>query len=647
MEHPGLYFEAEDIELVRESTGREELAGLWELFQETCRRDLREPIPRVADYSGWAVELQWAGALAKALEAHSFLWLLKRDVAHLQRAHELAQTLCELPVWVAECHSGGGKRRFGLTTGVICQALALYRDWAGPELSGGRYDRVLKAVQEKGLEAFWHDHELPGWFQQRTLNNWISVMCGGLGLALLSFESEHPDWERGLEACVFQNERYLRYIHPDGSLDEIGGYWLFGFGHALRFIHALKFLEEEDFFETCPQVSLTASFPGWLSYNGDFAVEFGDCNQTPLELFAPLSLGALAGYDEAPADAGQLALLAGAPDRLRPLLEVADVPFATRGRSIFEMWQAFVWAPTLRDEQPTGPPGRGRRTAVPTQSRVFGGSQVAVIASGRTADDLLLALRAGHNAQSHCHQDLNNVVLWAYGENLLADHGRGRYSHEYWRRAYGDFYKDTRGHNCILVNGRGQKRGRDCTAHLSENTVVRSEGALQRYEPGEAGGWAEYVFSEADCLYGEDEFALNVAWDRHVVMVDGEWFLIVDNVRTDMPVAFSWLWHTRGQIELGDERVTFHRGEVLLAMDFMTEEDYALEIREDQDLPYLRLDLAEEVTSAEIATVLIPASPAHAAPHFELEAEEHRAYHIETRRGRYVLDVAGRGLWLE
>jgi len=627
MERPRLLFPAEDVPLLAEAAAADDLAPLWEQWLSACEQEAQEPLPAAGDFQGWAPELQFALRVGRALEAQSYAYLMAQAPAHRDRAHQLARALVEMPVWVAECHSDGGQRRMDLTAGVAAEALALYVDWLGPELGGTRLELVRRAVQEKGVEAYLHDRELPGWFQQRMLNNWIAVMCGGLGLALLSVEPNHPRADEVLHACIFHTERYLRYIHHDGSLDESGGYWMFGFGHALRFGRALKRLGHADWFQNYPQIRETAEFPLQLSYQGDYALEFGDCKRGPLLDYLPLIVGVADEY-RAPG-------LQCVARRLLQAVGVAETS-ATPQR-LWDHWQTLAWYDPELAPDPSGP---GTRIG----SRVYEGVQWGLL----RADSLFAALRGGDNARSHCHWDTNNVVFFAYGEELLSDHGRGQYSPDYWRVPYGDVYKDTRGHNCLLINGVGQKAGLNCTARVYGPTSVRQDDAVRGHGgPGAGGqGMGQYLFSEADCLYGEDQFAQNITWDRHLALFDGEWLLILDEVRTDRPVRLSWLFHTKGQIELDEEETVFRCGEVALYLEFMSEQECVVTEGDDQPLAYVRVDLEEPTDRATLVTLALPASPDHEAPEPDVEMLDDGSLSVTTKHGRYILDVPGRALWL-
>ncbi len=67
-------------------------------------------------------------------------------------------------------------------------------------------------------------------------------------------------------------------------------------------------------------------------------------------------------------------------------------------------------------------------------------------------DGVFFAMQSGLFAGAHQHRDRNTFFLTAYGDYLLVDAGDGRYLPPPGSR---DFFETT-GHNCVLIDGRGQ-----------------------------------------------------------------------------------------------------------------------------------------------------------------------------------------------
>ncbi len=81
-------------------------------------------------------------------------------------------------------------------------------------------------------------------------------------------------------------------------------------------------------------------------------------------------------------------------------------------------------------------------------------SGLAFMRTGWGRDDLWCFLDAGDFGRGHQHEDKLNILLFAYGKNLLPDAGNYAYDNSDMRR----FVLDTRAHNCALVDDLGQNR---------------------------------------------------------------------------------------------------------------------------------------------------------------------------------------------
>ena len=81
-------------------------------------------------------------------------------------------------------------------------------------------------------------------------------------------------------------------------------------------------------------------------------------------------------------------------------------------------------------------------------------SGLAFMRTGWGRDDLWCFFDAGDFGRGHQHEDKLNVLLSAYGKNLLPDAGNYAYDNSDMRR----FVLDTRSHNCALVDDMGQNR---------------------------------------------------------------------------------------------------------------------------------------------------------------------------------------------
>ncbi|MEA2063628.1 MAG: heparinase II/III-family protein, partial [Gemmatimonadota bacterium] len=70
-----------------------------------------------------------------------------------------------------------------------------------------------------------------------------------------------------------------------------------------------------------------------------------------------------------------------------------------------------------------------------------------------TRNSQYLLFDMGFYGTNHQHEDKLNIILYAYGRELLHDPGIYRYSNDGFER----YFRGSRGHNLILVDGKGQR----------------------------------------------------------------------------------------------------------------------------------------------------------------------------------------------
>ena len=167
-------------------------------------------------------------------------------------------------------------------------------------------------------------------------------------------------------------------------------------------------------------------------------------------------------------------------------------------------------------------------------------------------------------SHSHCHQDQNSFVIHAFGEILAIDKGYYGY--------YGDAYhkeicRETRSHNTILVDGKGQGRG------------IQYNGGLTRFR--NTSGFC-FVQGEAGPAYGDrlQRFSRSILFIRPGV------FLVLDRLTAPSPATFSWQLNALNAMRLDEERQTVEiteRGVVLRATHLLPG---GLSYRQDNERPY-------------------------------------------------------------
>jgi len=141
-----------------------------------------------------------------------------------------------------------------------------------------------------------------------------------------------------------------------------------------------------------------------------------------------------------------------------------------------------------------------------------------------TPRDLMVAFRSSpYGSFNHAHADQNAFNVLFGGERLFISSG--------YYIAYGDehfrgWYKHTRGHNSVLIDGKGQTFG------------AEGYGWIARYLHGER---ITYCLGDASAAYGK---AGLTRFRRHVALLRPSTIVVYDDLEADHPAQWSWLLHS-------------------------------------------------------------------------------------------------------
>lgn len=120
------------------------------------------------------------------------------------------------------------------------------------------------------------------------------------------------------------------------------------------------------------------------------------------------------------------------------------------------------------------------------RSRAFPDSGFHVLASGKGHDALWSLFDCGAPGASHQHYDALNLEIFAYGLPFIVDPGITGYLKDDWC----DYYRATRSHNTLLVNGCGQRTNRATESVRGQALCAfgdKADFVCGRYEDGYEG----------------------------------------------------------------------------------------------------------------------------------------------------------------
>ena len=142
-------------------------------------------------------------------------------------------------------------------------------------------------------------------------------------------------------------------------------------------------------------------------------------------------------------------------------------------------------------------------------------------------------------AISHSHGDQNAFCLAGFGEDLAIQSGHyiafNSTMHQNWRR-------QTRSKNAILIDGKGQYAGKD------KVLAMKSAGQINTAETRDDHIYIQGNATDAYAVLSPEVTSVL----REVYFVQNQYFVIVDSIDADTPVAIDWLLHANAPMTLGD-----------------------------------------------------------------------------------------------
>ncbi len=452
------------------------------------------------------------------LEALAFAYALTGDARFAKHAREIAMCLAvdETPWMDPVVHKAiYPELNADLGYATLCYRVAASLGWLAPTLDDADKGRLLDLLADRAA-VIHSDAERGAWWGDAPNSNWTSHLMHGLGAAALALWPSRPEVARPWSAMATDRmRRMLDLAREEGAgLEGVGYYmgcylWPLMYGTELRNVTGENLFEHE-FWRKCALFPLYHTLP---DLSGRTPV--GDSHYPGL---------------------GGSAFLAGVAREARDGIAQWQV-HRMYERSGPGMLDLVFYDPTVPEVAPeTLPP-----------CRVFHSVQIASFRSGWDKDAVYGYFHGGSNSWSHCHLDLNEFTIDAYGERLAIDHGSWNYTPHYFWTVEPQI--STAWHNTVVVDGADQRQ------------VPRYRMSYDAREGGDCYSLLEQYLGcpEIQMLRGDATTAyadmLDRCW-REFVFLPPDRFVVYDNLATNgarVQRHFQWLLHSpHPMTECGD-----------------------------------------------------------------------------------------------
>ncbi len=504
----------------------------------------------------------------------------------LAALEEFIAALCAEPTWLMPAHDRSLANFNGEVVDIDLASSALAWELATADwLLGDRLSADTRALIDENLRAriidpyreMFTGTRTPNWWT-RTTSNWNAVCLAGVtgtGLARLASPEERAEF-------VVCAERYslnfLAGFTPDGYCSEGLGYWNYGFGHYVLLAETVRQATGGGVDMLLrPEVRAPAMFGANIQIIGGVAPAFADCGvtsrpDTPTMYFVNRALGlGLAGYESL-------------------------APGQVTGNLFSAMLFNFPNAASEAELVAADDAGPGLRSSF---------SDAGILISRPAPDSACVmgvALKAGHNAEHHNHNDVGSYVVVVGSRPVLLDPGSETYTaRTFSAQRYDSELLNSFGHPVPVVAGALQRTGRDARGEVLASDFTDAADTLS-----------------LDIAAAYDVPELEELTRTFVYSREGLGSLTVtDRVRFESPQEFGSAFLIRGQWQRDDDgaitvldldqavRVTIETtgGEVAIA-DELIEEDAAVHPTR------VGISFAEPVQEASISLTITALDPA-------------------------------------
>lgn len=385
--------------------------------------------------------------------------------------HDYLWSICEESSWVVPAHENRIIDLFAAETGF---ALAETLHLLGNQIDAEVRVRVRTEIERRIFDPYMRFHHLNNWYMGH--NNWNGVCNSSVAATFLLLDPEPERVARALTIALAGLRVFLNTaFEADGSSTEGVSYWHYG---MINFVALAEILQSRsdgaiDLLDS-QHVRNVAAYPAKMQLSGSWFASFSDCGETVT--FNP---GIVARLAERTGERSLWNLLA------RPAAPKTDWRLPMMLRNL--LW----WDGSQPD------------AAAITDAVLPVGGTARLVGQAPDGTPVVLAIKAGHNAENHNQNDVGSFIVHVDGENLLTDPGRGLYNRFYFGpQRYENVFANSYGHSVPRIGEQLQAAGREYAGEL----IAVETGGQRKY--------AEVEFARAYPVEGLNRLRRRLSIDR-------------------------------------------------------------------------------------------------------------------------------------
>jgi hypothetical protein len=517
LQHPYLFFSAEDMPALREQCKRGRSAAVYRKIKGKVDRALDDGFPasppreQCYRHGRWEEYSRATGLAKKLVLDCAFVAVIEDNDSYTETAWEWVTDYMRWPSWVHTAHEFG---LIDLDSTHTCAVMVAAYDFLYDRWSDDRRKELEYIVHQRGL-AYCIDGGLDkiGWASAYQ-SNWCSVCCSSMGIAALGLlrspRCQSFGYGQVVDECARRVWRFLDNVGEDGSWKEGVVYWGYGIGMGVGFMHCLKRATggAVDLFQH-PRLHKSLEFPLNCLLPPDKAVGFCDSYDTILDY---------------------LVFKKFAQEFNDPRALWYDRKIGNDYGGHEDDIYGVLWEPN--DLQPSPP------DADPPSVYFPDAGWCIMRSDWKDEDASVLALKIGSTCDPHGHADVGNFIIHTHGETAVCELGIGRYGDP--RSAH---FIESIGHNVPLFDGQTQRRDQPRPGRVEQVRLGREQ---------------DYVCAEIAPAY---DLAHLTSFRRHFLFLRPDVFVVLDEYQVSRPVEIDWRVHYQGEMAIERQTAIVRKGQ--------------------------------------------------------------------------------------
>ncbi|NOX55764.1 MAG: heparinase [Planctomycetes bacterium] len=423
---------------------------------------LKEPIPELTDelyldFSRTGNRSRCQRVMAARHRRVSVLVMaecLENRGRFLPAIEEALRAVCSEKTWVMPAHDRrlrnfrGEVNEIDLQVAGLSWELATVLSWLGDRLSQDVRTLVSSELERRTFRPLEHAVRTgqPRLWWLTGTNNWNAVcLAGTTGAALATIESteRRAFFVAAAEKAI---RNFLSGFTPDGYCSEGIGYWNYGFGHFVLLAETLFQATQGklDLLQLDPKIKSVALYGHRMEITPGVYPAFADCH---------------VGAEPAAWIMGWLSRRLGLG-----LREVEKRGLALDWKRSYPLFAVGLMGfPNSASRHPSAASGADRHAL--RDWFPVAGVLICRLSAGKTPFGV--AMKGGHNAEHHNHNDVGSFVVAVGGHAPLVDPGSEVYTRRtFSSRRYESKVLNSFGHPVPVVAGRLQRSGRSAAAKV-------------------------------------------------------------------------------------------------------------------------------------------------------------------------------------